>query len=473
MKTNLSHPCFRSKKKEPFLLNTKFVAVFFVASLLVPLLALIVFSHPGKTDSSGGHYNRSTGEYHYHHGYPAHSHENGICPYDFDDKTASKEATTRNNATTKKSDKYTTEAQYALMTAKDKKQSDSKYFPSLNAPEFLIFASLIVVSVTALVLSIVLWQRSKKIKDLNGRISYYNFENNRLKSENSNQQEKLRLKETEYEKALSDNLVIQYKCNLYKMRTNYLFITKHLKNTEYERYYLDSLEDLKQYTVSPFDTMNYVAPMVSDYLLISIKQEEENLNRSTRYSDKTRAEKIADIRKETKELLTKYIQSQYKLEYLLQTFPNLDYLIFVDAPYRNSEVYMQAKKNIAETLPTLKEPTQARWHTFFNICVHYLFEFGSPPVYEMIFQKLVLEITQMEKENSNSIWDLNMQVSSLSLLFAISDGLLKTAKCFCDTEDNEVTASLRNFSKYCLTKQLEQDGISKDVFDSLIKETEH
>jgi hypothetical protein len=39
------------------------------------------------TDGNGGHYNSSTGEYHYHHGYPAHSHTNGVCPYEYDDKT--------------------------------------------------------------------------------------------------------------------------------------------------------------------------------------------------------------------------------------------------------------------------------------------------------------------------------------------------------------------------------------------------
>ena len=52
-----------------------------------------VKAHPGRTDSSGGHTNRSTGEYHYHHGYSAHDHYDmdgdGIidCPYDFVDKT--------------------------------------------------------------------------------------------------------------------------------------------------------------------------------------------------------------------------------------------------------------------------------------------------------------------------------------------------------------------------------------------------
>lgn len=32
------------------------------------IYVLTVYSHPGRTDSNGGHYNRSTGEYHYHTG---------------------------------------------------------------------------------------------------------------------------------------------------------------------------------------------------------------------------------------------------------------------------------------------------------------------------------------------------------------------------------------------------------------------
>jgi hypothetical protein len=56
-------------------------------SVLLLLLALPVSAHSGKTDASGGHYDSSTGEYHYHHGYPAHQHTNGKCPYDYKDKT--------------------------------------------------------------------------------------------------------------------------------------------------------------------------------------------------------------------------------------------------------------------------------------------------------------------------------------------------------------------------------------------------
>ena len=67
--------------------------------LVISLIALFasmvqcVNAHPGRTDSNGGHTDSSTGEYHYHHGYPAHDHydmdgDGDVdCPYDFKDKT--------------------------------------------------------------------------------------------------------------------------------------------------------------------------------------------------------------------------------------------------------------------------------------------------------------------------------------------------------------------------------------------------
>lgn len=63
-------------------------------------------AHSGRTDANGGHYNHSTGEYHYHHGHPAHQHINGECPYDFDDQTNHK---TNSEATTKSSDEKDTD----------------------------------------------------------------------------------------------------------------------------------------------------------------------------------------------------------------------------------------------------------------------------------------------------------------------------------------------------------------------------
>ena len=69
------------------------------------MICSITLAHPGRTDGNGGHYNRSTGEYHYHHGYPAHDHENGICPYAYNDKTNSNSSTNevaKNNITNKR-----------------------------------------------------------------------------------------------------------------------------------------------------------------------------------------------------------------------------------------------------------------------------------------------------------------------------------------------------------------------------------
>lgn len=59
-------------------MKNKIIFIFFIFTLI---LSSIVYAHPGRTDSNGGHYNRSTGEYHYHHGYPEHQHPGGICPY--------------------------------------------------------------------------------------------------------------------------------------------------------------------------------------------------------------------------------------------------------------------------------------------------------------------------------------------------------------------------------------------------------
>ena len=68
----------------------RFAFVFFFFLFL--LLSVSVSAHPGRTDEDGGHYDQSTGKYHWHHGYEAHQHydidgDGDLdCPYDFDNK---------------------------------------------------------------------------------------------------------------------------------------------------------------------------------------------------------------------------------------------------------------------------------------------------------------------------------------------------------------------------------------------------
>lgn len=74
--------------------------------LLVIFTSFTVFAHPGRTDEDGGHHDYDNesglGSYHYHHGYPAHLHENGICPYNYDDQTGINDNEDSSNSTTKK-----------------------------------------------------------------------------------------------------------------------------------------------------------------------------------------------------------------------------------------------------------------------------------------------------------------------------------------------------------------------------------
>lgn len=55
----------------------------FIFCLAVVLLLFSSASaHSGGTDDIGGHYDNSTGTYHFHHGFSAHHHPGGVCPYD-------------------------------------------------------------------------------------------------------------------------------------------------------------------------------------------------------------------------------------------------------------------------------------------------------------------------------------------------------------------------------------------------------
>lgn len=96
----------------------KIISLFAVIGI-VALSLISAFAHSGRTDSNGGHYDRSTGEYHYHHGYSAHQHPNGVCPYRDDsydeidwerayslarEKDKERESTTRQKPTTTKTE---------------------------------------------------------------------------------------------------------------------------------------------------------------------------------------------------------------------------------------------------------------------------------------------------------------------------------------------------------------------------------
>lgn len=68
-------------------MKNKCIVILILSFALCSALVILSFAHPGKTDEYGGHYDYEAGEYHYHHGFPAHQHPNGQCPYNFVDNT--------------------------------------------------------------------------------------------------------------------------------------------------------------------------------------------------------------------------------------------------------------------------------------------------------------------------------------------------------------------------------------------------
>ena len=112
---------------------------------LIVVVALVfsinAYAHKGGTDSSGGHTDHSTGDYHYHHGQPAHDHYDMDgdgdldCPYSF-------EATSK-----------TTDISKPAPTNK------------MEEPPMIVYLALIALAVTALLLA-------KRARDLQADIQF-------------------------------------------------------------------------------------------------------------------------------------------------------------------------------------------------------------------------------------------------------------------------------------------------------------
>lgn len=103
-------------------------AVLSILSFLLISLVVPVFAHPGSLDENGGHYNRSTGEYHYHHGYSAHQHTNGECPYDFKDNVDDDYTPNSNSSSSSSSSYKPTEPTEPTKSNQNKTSEKTSFF---------------------------------------------------------------------------------------------------------------------------------------------------------------------------------------------------------------------------------------------------------------------------------------------------------------------------------------------------------
>jgi hypothetical protein len=90
----------------------RFLGKIFLLFFALSCLITVVFAHSGRTDSDGGHHDRSDGSYHYHHGYSAHGHYDmdgdgaDDCPYQFKTNKTSEPKSSENSFNLKNIDIY-------------------------------------------------------------------------------------------------------------------------------------------------------------------------------------------------------------------------------------------------------------------------------------------------------------------------------------------------------------------------------
>lgn len=99
------------------------------AAILLCIGTLCCSAHSGRTDSSGGHRDNQNksglGSYHYHHGYPAHLHPGGVCPYSSSNTNTSSSSSASTSAVTNTT--YTIRAEAPTISVKNFKTATGKY----------------------------------------------------------------------------------------------------------------------------------------------------------------------------------------------------------------------------------------------------------------------------------------------------------------------------------------------------------
>lgn len=162
--------------------------------ILLLLSALLpTYAHSGKTDSNGGHYVSGTGEYHYHHGYSAHYHINGECPYDFKDKTdhSSREKTPSSESTGKS---YYTVSESVLK--KDRHKNEIYLVPPDEKPGKISVAEFFLINTEWLVVGIFVLYYIIKYTVKGIRYLYYNRKKKKYRIEHTSTTTKKPSKQT-------------------------------------------------------------------------------------------------------------------------------------------------------------------------------------------------------------------------------------------------------------------------------------
>ena len=196
----------------------KYAFIITISFIIAFVLPLVAYAHPGKTDSSGGHIDNSTGEYHYHHGYPAHSHydmdcDGDIdCPYDFDDQTGTNSGgpASDNASSTRFSSSYTDNAEVRTKTVTKTVTKEVPYIPTW------IYWVMGILGVVCIILMVNIHWKNDELRGWETRYRSVNNDHEKKVSE---------IKQTcsakiEQNKKIHEQDLIEYKSQLSQCRTS-------------------------------------------------------------------------------------------------------------------------------------------------------------------------------------------------------------------------------------------------------------
>ena len=118
------------------------------------LLPVTVSAHGGRTDSQGGH--NSPSGYHYHHGYPAHQHEGGHCPYKTGQSGASEKSGSDDAIAAQENVRSDEDSLRAEILAYKKELAKQIKYKERFATAVIILSGAIII------LSVLLWSQKKE-----------------------------------------------------------------------------------------------------------------------------------------------------------------------------------------------------------------------------------------------------------------------------------------------------------------------
>ena len=140
-----------------------------IAYLILPAIVLVAQAHPGRTDANGGHTDRSTGEYHYHHGYSAHDHYDmdgdGVidCPYDFVDRTNKNSGGSSGKSSPASGKSYSSNVKQATTQKIISNESEVEDVPSW------IYWTIAILSAVVIIMVFIIRRKNKELSDQKNR----------------------------------------------------------------------------------------------------------------------------------------------------------------------------------------------------------------------------------------------------------------------------------------------------------------